>query len=83
MSDNINDVTLLKNKLVSYLVNQLEKAEGSEELADRTVLSTAAKMVKDFQFEIDEGNDAEALVRDAKLTKFFNKSKPASGKSVN
>lgn len=66
----MSDVTNLKDKLICHLISELENpGEGG---VPGNVLSTAAKIVKDFQHEIDNGEDeAEASIRDQKLAKFL------------
>lgn len=80
MSDNLNDITRLKQKLVSYLVSQIENPQDG--MVDKTALSTAAKLVKDFMHEIDENGDTQAAMQNSKLQSYFQK-KTAGLKSVN
>jgi hypothetical protein len=62
------DVKTLKEKLVDHLIDQLENP--GEDGVPGFVLSTAAKVVKDFQHETED-KDAELAIKDKKLAAFL------------
>lgn len=64
----MSDIKTLKSKLTVYLVDQLENPP--EDGVPNGVLSTAAKMVKDFQHEIED-DDGSLAIQDQKLAKFL------------
>lgn len=62
------DIKTLKDKLVDHLITELENpGKGG---VPGNVLSTAAKIVKDFQHEIVD-DDGQAAVKDKKLAAFL------------
>lgn len=64
------DIKTLKTALVDHLVQQIETpGEGG---VPGNVLSTAAKIVKDFAHEIDD-NEGELAMKDKKLAAFLNR----------
>lgn len=66
----MTDIKSLKTKLVEHLIDQLE--HPPEDGVPTAVLSTAAKVVKDFAHEIIPDDDG-MIVRDQKLAAFLNR----------
>lgn len=72
----MSDIAKLKEKLVDHLIEQLE--HPGEDGVPGNVLSTAAKMVKDFAHEIEPDDSGAMAIKDAKLAAFLQK-RPAAG----
>lgn len=64
------DVKNLKEVLVDHLISELQNP--GDEGVPGNVLSTAAKVVKDFMHEIED-KEGDMAVRDQKLAAFLNK----------
>lgn len=73
----MSEITDLKAKLIDKLIAGLEVEEG--EIPDKTVLTTAARVVKDFQHEVEPDNTGQDAVRNQKLQSFLQRSQKTAG----
>ena len=71
----MSDIKDLKKKLVNTLLTDLDTPES--ESVYKAALSTAAKVVKDFQHEAED-NDAETELQNDRLAAYLNRQKAPS-----
>ena len=66
----MTEIKTLKDKLVYHLIHEIDNP--GEDGVPGNVLSTAAKIVKDFQHEIVD-DDGSMAIKDQKLAAFLNR----------